>query len=161
MPQSFFKLYYHIVWSTKYRASSITPAIEQMLLVYMPGKILKNGGSCLALNMTNDHLHLLVAILPTISVAEFIHKIKGSSSHFINLNLGNKSFYWQQGYGALTLSEKGIPFVKRYVSNQKQHHARSNVFGILEYTPLDEINQPSDLSLGGDNPQLKNPIYGV
>ena len=138
MPQSFFKLYYHIIWSTKYRAPTITPAIEKMLLEYLPGKIAQNSGSCLALNMTADHLHLLVAILPAISVAEFVHKIKGSSSHVINLNLGSKSFYWQHGYGALTLSEKGIPFVQKYIANQKQHHALSSVQSVLESTPWDD-----------------------
>jgi len=154
MSQSFFKLYYHLTWSTKCREPIITPSIEKILMEYMPGRILKNGGSCLALNMTNDHLHLLAAILPAISVAEFVHRIKGSSSHLINLNLDTKSFYWQHGYGALSLSEKGIPFVKRYIANQKQHHANNRVLGILEYTPLDDLNQPSDLSLGGENPQL-------
>jgi len=151
MPQSFFKLYYHLTWSTKCREPIITPSVERMLLEYMPRKILENYGSCLALNMTDDHLHLLAAILPKISVAEFVHRIKGSSSHFINLNLGTKSFYWQHGYGALSLSEKGIPFVKRYIANQKQHHANNRVLGILEYAPMDEpnqSNQPRDLSLG-------------
>ena len=148
MPQSFFKLYYHLIWSTKCREPIITSSIETMLLEYMPKKIADNSGSCLAINMTSDHLHLLTAILPKISVAEFIHKIKGSSSHFINLNLGNKSFYWQHGYGALSLSEKGIPFVKKYIANQKQHHADNRVLDVLEYTPMDEPNQPRDLSLG-------------
>src|SRR3990167_9071863 len=148
MGQSFFKLYYHIVWSTKYRSPIITPAIEAMLLEYMPWKIGQNSGVCLALNMTEDHLHLLAVIMPKISVAEFVHRIKGSSSHFINLNLGTKSFYWQHGYGALSLSEKGIPFVKKYIANQKQHHADNRVLDVLEYTPMDEPNQPRDLSLG-------------
>ena len=148
MSQSFFKLYYHLTWSTKCREPIITPAIEKILLDYLPGKIGQNYGSCLALNMTNDNLHLLATILPAISVAEFVHRIKGSSSHFINLNLGTKSFYWQHGYGALSLSEKGIPFVKRYIDNQKQHHADNRVLDVLEYTPMDEPNQPRDLSLG-------------
>lgn len=102
----------------------------------------------MAINMTNDHLHLLVSILPKISVAEFVHRIKGSSSHFINLNASGSGFYWQSGYGALSLSEKGIPFVKTYIANQKQHHARNRVLDVLEYTPLDETPQPRDSSLG-------------
>lgn len=87
MPQSFYKFYYHIIWGTKYREQIITLEIEELLKEYIPKKIKLNNGICTALNMTADHLHLLVSISPKISVAEFIHKIKGSSSHFVNTSL--------------------------------------------------------------------------
>lgn len=135
MSQSFYKFYYHIIWGTKYREAIITAAIEKLLKEYMPKKIKEGNGIFMALNMTDDHLHLLVSIPPKISVAEFVHKIKGSSSHFINISLGEKSFYWQAGYGALTLSEKGIPFIKKYIAEQKQKHFNNNVINILEYIP--------------------------
>ena len=152
MSHSFFKLYYHFIWSTKYREPTITPSVEKILLGYLPKKIAENSGTCMALNMTEDHVHILVSILPKISVAEFVHTIKGSSSHFVNLSLGSKSFYWQSGYGVLSLSEKGILFVKSYIANQKQKHADSRVLDVLEYTPSDDTNddEPSDSSLGNN-----------
>jgi len=138
MPQSFYRLYYHIVWGTKYRERTITPEIEKLLKEYIPKKIKESGGIFMALNMTQDHLHLLASIPPKTSVAEFVHHIKGSSSHLINLNLERKRFYWQSGYGVLSLSAKGIPFVTKYIINQKQKHADNSLIDVLEYAPTEE-----------------------
>ncbi|MEA3463866.1 MAG: IS200/IS605 family transposase [Patescibacteria group bacterium] len=112
MSQTFHKLYYHIVWGTKKRLPLITPAVEELIKKYIPKKVIEYSGRQLALNMVEDHIHLLASIPPKISIADFVHKIKGSSSYYINTTQGEKSFYWQAGYGVLSLSEKGIPFVK-------------------------------------------------
>ncbi|MFH1523050.1 MAG: IS200/IS605 family transposase [Patescibacteria group bacterium] len=138
MPHTYYKFFYHIVWGTKYREPIITPAIEKLLKDYIPKKIKGQEGIPMALNMTESHLHLLASVPPKISIAYFIHRIKGSSSHFINVNLGKKVFYWQSGYGALTLSEKGLPYVKQYIINQKQRHANNDLLDILEYIPKED-----------------------
>ena len=140
MSQSFYRLYYHIIWGTKYREKTITPEIEKLLKGYMPEKIKAGGGTFMALNMTTDHLHLLTSIPPKVSVAEFVHKIKGSSSHLINLSLERRTFYWQSGYGVLSLSAKGIPFVTKYIINQKQKHANNNLIDVLEYAPAEDAD---------------------
>jgi len=137
MPQSFYKLYYHVVWGTKYREQKISPEIEELLKEYIPRKVKANSGVFIAMNMTTDHIHLLIIVPPKISVAEFIHKLKGSSSHFVNINLGIKDFYWQSGYGAHSLSAKGIPFVTKYIINQKQKHANNDLVDVLEDMPKD------------------------
>jgi len=141
MMQSFYKLYYHIVWGTKYREPIITLAIEKLLKDYIPKKIKEQEGIPMALNMTDDHLHILTSVPPKISITDFIHRIKGSSSHFINVNLEEKAFFWQAGYGVLTLSEKGIPFIKQYIANQKQRHINNNLINILEYIPREEVEK--------------------
>ncbi len=138
MPQTFYKLYYHIIWATKKRLPLITPEIEELIKRYIPKKIIEYSGRQLALNMVEDHIHLLVSIPPKISIADFVHKIKGSSSYYINTAQGEKSFYWQSGYGVLSLSEKGIPFVKQYIDNQKQKHQNNDLVDILEHIPEDD-----------------------
>jgi len=111
-----------------------------LLKGYMPEKIKAGGGTFMALNMTTDHLHLLTSIPPKVSVAEFVHQIKGSSSHLINLSLERRTFYWQSGYGVLSLSAKGIPFVTKYIINQKQKHANNNLIDVLEYAPAEDAD---------------------
>ena len=140
MSQSFYRLYYHVIWGTKYREKTITPEIEKLLKEYIPKKIKGGGGTFMALDMTTDHLHLLTSIPPKVSVAEFVHKIKGSSSHLINLSLERRTFYWQSGYGVLSLSAKGIPFVTKYIINQKQKHANNNLIDVLEYAPAEDAD---------------------
>ncbi len=137
MAQSYYKLYYHIVWGTKKRLPLITPDIETLINYYLPKKIIEHEGQQLALNMVEDHIHLLVSIPPKISVAEFVHNIKGSTTYYINTNQGEQDFYWQSGYGVLSLSARGIPFVKEYIANQKQRHANKNIVNVLEYISKD------------------------
>jgi REP element-mobilizing transposase RayT len=135
MPQSFYKLYYHIVWGTKKRLPLIDLRVEKWLKEYIPEKVSENGGAPLALDMVKDHVHLLLSIPPKVSVAEFVNKLKGSSSHYVNMMQNEKSFYWQAGYGVVSLSERGIPFVKQYIKNQKQRHKAYDLINILEYIP--------------------------
>jgi len=140
MPQSYYDLYYHLVWGTKKRLPLINSVIEKWLKEYIPKQIYKYGGKQLALDMVEDHTHLLASIPPKISIAEFVHNIKGSSSHYVNIMKGEKCFYWQSGYGAVSLSRKGIPFVKQYINNQKNRHKDKNLIDLLEYFPEDDDN---------------------
>ncbi|MFH1822714.1 MAG: transposase, partial [Patescibacteria group bacterium] len=75
MPQSYYRLYYHLIWSTKRRLPIIDNITEPWLKNYIPKKI-KKVGKLFTLNMVEDHIHLLVSFPPTISIAEFVHKIK-------------------------------------------------------------------------------------
>ncbi len=138
MAQSYYKLYYHIVWGTKKRLPLITPEIELLINKYLFKKIIEYEGQQLALNMVEDHIHLLVSIPPKISIAEFVHNIKGSTTYYINTNQGEQGFYWQAGYGVLSLSERGIPFVKEYIAKQKRRHANKNLINVLEYIPKED-----------------------
>lgn len=135
MSQSFYKLYYHIIWGTKNREHLIIPEIEKLLKWYIPKRIFEQESVLMAIGMVEEHLHLLASISPKTSIADFVNKIKGSSSHYINTTIEEKSFYWQAGYGILSLSEKNIPFVKEYIENQKIKHASMDLVDILEYVP--------------------------
>lgn len=132
MSNVYHKLYYHIVWGTKNKEPTITPTIEKLIKNYIPKKIIEHNGISLTFNNVEDHIHLLCSIAPKISISDFINKIKGSSSRYINIIQNDKYFYWQNGYGILSLSERGIPFVKKYIINQKQHHKNNSLIEILE-----------------------------
>ena len=132
MPSSYYQLYYHLVWTTKKRLPLITREIETTLKEYIPGKAAEYGGQQIELNMVEDHLHWLGSIPPKISIAKFIHDLKGSSSYYINIAKGEKLFYWQSGYGVVSLSKKGVPFVRDYIKNQKLRHTRYDVLDVLE-----------------------------
>ena len=93
MSHIFYRVYYHITWTTKNRAPIITDQIEFLLRKYMGEKIKENEGNLLAINMVDDHIHILVSIPPKYSISDFVHSIKGSASHFINISFGKKFFY--------------------------------------------------------------------
>lgn len=128
------QLYYHLVWATKYRAPLIQLSWEAEFHGYMIGKADSLGCIVHAINGTEDHVHLVTSIPPTLSISEFVKKIKGSSSNFCNKVMlpETERFQWQAGYGAFSLSRRQLDIAIAYVENQKQHHAQNQLWTALE-----------------------------
>jgi len=81
-------------------------------------KLIKAGG-------VDDHLHLLVSLHSTITLAKAIQYLKGGSSRWIHETLGNmKDFAWQEGYGAFTIGVSQIGQTIKYITNQEDHHRK-------------------------------------
>ena len=68
---------------------------------------------------TANHVHLLIVLPATVSLATAVQKLKGSSSRWLG-----KGFAWQEGYGAFSVSPSRVPAVKRYITHQETHHRK-------------------------------------
>ncbi|MEL6901082.1 MAG: IS200/IS605 family transposase [Cyanobacteria bacterium J06606_4] len=132
---SLWKLYYHLVWSTHKRLPLITPRREAALYPYCNHKADALGAHLHAIGGIDDHVHLIVSIPPKIAIAEFVRRIKGSSSHYLNSRYpdddGSK-FKWQQNYGVFSLGRKQLDIAIAYTQNQKQHHLNRTTLFALE-----------------------------
>ena len=79
----------------------------------------------MGVNGTNDHVHLLVWMPPTLSMAETVRVVKSNSSRWVNQERGGTSvFAWQTGYGGFSVSYSNAPAVARYIRAQEEHHKR-------------------------------------
>ena len=87
-----------------------------------------------ALNGMEDHVHLVVSVPPSVSPAELIGQLKGSSSHTAArlIHAAGHSFAWQNEYGVLSVSERHLPLVVRYVQEQQHRHAQGMLNESLE-----------------------------
>ena len=131
---AFYTLIYHFTWGTKDRLALITPEVEARLYPYIIGKCEQLGYRLYALNGTEDHIHLLVGLTPSMRVADIAKNLKGASSHYINKESGlETTLYWQDGYGVITLREADIPAVCKYIQNQRKHHQGDELDDRLEY----------------------------
>jgi REP element-mobilizing transposase RayT len=111
----------------------ITPEIEPVIYGYIRGRCSEMGVFVHALNGIEDHTHLICSIPPRIAVADFIDKIKGSSSHHINhLADHNWTLYWQVRYGGFTFARKDLDRIVHYVENQKDHHRNGTLWPSVE-----------------------------
>lgn len=131
---SLWRLYYHIVWATKQRQDLIKPEYEIELYDYIIGKSTALNSIIHGIGGTENHIHLVASIPPTLAISEFIKKIKGSSSRYFNQDLNSNSikFSWQEGYGIFSLGSKQLNQALAYVKNQKQHHAQGTTNVHLE-----------------------------
>lgn len=143
---AFWRLYYHLIWATKNREDFLESKVEANLYPYIVSKAAELGIFVHAINGWTDHLHVVAAIPPRHSVSSVVKRFKGSSSHFLNHQLGfDGAFAWQRGYGALTLGERQRSIAIAYVENQKAHHAEKSTNAWLERSA--EFDQdPPELS---------------
>jgi len=125
MRDTYSKLNYHLVFSTKNRVPLITDALRDTLYGYMGGILRGHGGVLLTAGGMPDHVHLLAGWGTTVSVAKMLQLIKTNSSKWANeLPESRDGFAWQPGYGAFTVSASMIPEVRRYILNQEEHHRK-------------------------------------
>ena len=129
---------YHIVFAPKYRRQIIYRQLRADI-----GKILRElserkGVEIIEAESCPDHIHMLVAIPPHLSVASFMGYLKSKSSLMIfdrHANLkykyGNRHF-WCRGYYVDTVgrNEKAI---KEYVRNQLQEDIASDQMCLREF----------------------------
>ena len=130
---SYWQLNYHIVWATKNRLPLIDPNWEGKLHNFIGYKARALGLIPHAINGIHDHIHVVISIPPKYSISSIVAKLKGSSSHFINHSiLGEFAFKWQSGYGVVSVSEKSLHFVVKYVQYQKIHHRENSIINQFE-----------------------------
>jgi putative transposase len=132
------QLYYHLVWSTKYRQPLLTPDVEPTIHEYLRTKAIGLGAAVFAVNGVEDHVHMVASIPPKIPVSKFIGQIKAVASTKFNKSRSDKPpFFWQEEYGAFTFDAKRLPNYVAYVNRQKEHHAQGTTIPILERTTND------------------------
>jgi REP element-mobilizing transposase RayT len=121
MPHTYSSIFIHCVFSTKDRLPSIPPERTSALYAYLSAIAHDEGFSLISSGGTANHLHLLIALPPIVSLSHAMHKLKGSSSRWLG-----PDFSWQQGYGAFSVSPSQLPVVQKYIQNQEQHHRKRN-----------------------------------
>ncbi|HYG34941.1 MAG TPA: IS200/IS605 family transposase [Clostridia bacterium] len=128
MANTFTSLHYHIVFSTKQREPWIVPQFQDRLWAYLGGIARQHQIKPLWIGGMPDHAHLLVGIPATLSVSEALKLLKGGSSIWAKDHLpGCKSFNWQDGYAAFTVSRSQVSEVEDSIRAQREHH-RSRSF---------------------------------
>jgi len=125
MSDSHTNLLYHIIFSTKDRRPLITPDYEVRLYDYIGGTVRDLGGISLALNGTEDHVHLLAKLRPDRALSDVLRKLKANASGWMHRVFPRlENFTWQRGYGAFTVSQSNVREVIEYIARQKQHHKK-------------------------------------
>ena len=126
-PNTYTKLYAHIVFTPKGRACQLNDSIRTKVHKYIYG--INVGKKCypVAINGTKDHIHILVGFPPTMNIDDLVRDIKRSSSLYINDQLKPwPKFRWQEGYGAFTVGYRELDRVYKYILGQEEHHLKAN-----------------------------------
>ena len=108
---TYWRLHYHIIWSTKDREPFLTPEIEKAFYGVIYGKAKDLDLKVHAAGNVEDHAHIVLSIPPKIAIADSVRHLKGASAFAINHIQGSDGqFKWQTGYGALNC-------IRRFIGN--------------------------------------------
>ena len=120
---SFVSCLMHCVFSTRERRKLITPELQERLYPYLGGIARENKMKALSIGGVEDHVHALLSIPSTISIAKAVQLLKGKASKWIHETFPNhRLFEWQEGYGAFSIAVSGKEGTIGYIQSQKEHH---------------------------------------
>jgi putative transposase len=122
MASTHLALNYHVVFSTKDREPRIDTGWRDRFHAFLGGSARSLDVVPMAVGGVADHVHLLLGLRATHTLAAVMRDIKVASSRWIHEEIGVKGFAWQEGYGAFTVSPSHIQPVRGYIAKQEEHH---------------------------------------
>jgi len=133
-----FDIQYHICWCTKYRYPILRGEIgvrcrDLLRQIAMAREIIIIRGA-----LAPDHIHMLVAAAPSISVSHLVQYLKGRSSRKLQMEYDElRRRYWGQhmwarGYFCATVGTVTDEIIKKYIEDQRWSDDGGKGFNIVE-----------------------------
>ena len=122
MSSTHLSLHYHVVFGTKNHEPMIEAAWRAKLHAYLGGIIRAADGFADSVGGVSDHVHLLIGLRATHRLADVLRELKSVSSGWVHDEIGIRSFAWQEGYGAFTVSASQREAIRKYIDRQEEHH---------------------------------------
>lgn len=117
----------HVVWATAHRAPVLAPTFDSLLSAILGAKALSLNSLLLGAGGGCDHVHVVLQLAPTASLADVVQRLKGGSSYdAARLTTGPTIIRWQPGYWAESLSPADLDPLLDYVRAQRLHHDDSH-----------------------------------
>ncbi|RRO18452.1 IS200/IS605 family transposase [Flavobacteriaceae bacterium 14752] len=127
MANTYTQLYFHVVFTVKYRQNLIRKDWEDELYKYITGIVSSQNQKMMIINGIPNHIHMLIGTKPNCNLSDLVRDIKANSSKWINSKkLVNTRFEWQSGFGAFTVGHSQVKRVVNYIKNQEKHHQRKS-----------------------------------
>ena len=117
--------YYHIVFRTRRSERTITEDYERELYAYIYGIAKNLRCQTYRIGGMPDHVHMFVSLPPTLSLAEFVQRVKTDSSKWMKANPNFPYFNgWGREYAGFSYSLRDKDMIVGYIMRQKEHHQR-------------------------------------
>lgn len=125
MAHTFTHLLTHLIFSTKDRRPLLDAELKARLFPYLGSIIRAHDGKLLAIDGPADHVHILASLAAKHALSDLMRELKADSTGWVHKTFPERrTFGWQTGYGAFSVSHSGLAEVKQYIRNQEEHHRR-------------------------------------
>ena len=125
---------FHIVFSTKHRSRNLDVITKIKIRNFIREKERELSLRIFIMNGYKDHMHILVAIPTTMSLARVLNHFKGYSAFRLQ-----RGVFWQKGYYAKVIQPSEIKYVYQYIRYQYQHHSCNE--GIISELEIEIFNR--------------------
>ena len=122
---SYVSSYFHCVFSTVERRPVIPPSLRDRLWPFLGGIARNHEMKAIEIGGVQDHVHVLLSLPSTLSVAKAMQLIKGGSSKWVHETFPeHRLFGWQVKYGAFSVSVSQLDRTIQYIKSQEEHHRK-------------------------------------
>ena len=106
---------YHIVWITKYRYKVLEGALRERIRTIIRQVCKELGVQIVSGVLSREHVHMFVEIPPHIAVSDFVRRVKGRSSHRVQMEFPDlRKRFWGAAF----------PGSRLLLHHERQHHRR-------------------------------------
>ena len=120
-----YRIFYHIVFVTKYRRKVLSPEMLERLREHFERICTNAGCELVEFNGESDHVHLLVDAHPNIQPSRLVNTLKTISSREIRREFRDtisryysKPVLWHRAYCIISAGGAPLSVLKRYIRNQ-------------------------------------------
>lgn len=114
---------YHVIWCPKYRRRVLVGDVEKRLREIIMDVSAKCHAEIQGMEVTPDHVHLVVEVDPQYGVHRLVKQVKGVSSHLLRSEFPHLKTrlptLWTNSYFVATVGGAPLAILKQYVENQK------------------------------------------
>jgi REP element-mobilizing transposase RayT len=129
-------VFVHMIWATWDRLPLLAGDVEASIHRAIGAKRAELDVELVAMGGIEDHIHLLIQLPSTLSIADAVKHIKGISGHLIAHKTHPQDFFrWQGSYAAFSVSVNDLDMVANSIKRQREHHSANTLIPAME---LDE-----------------------
>jgi len=128
----------HVVWSTIDRRPILSASDDAWLAGGVRSACARLIADCIAVGNADDHVHVVVSMHPSTSIADLAQRLKGTTSHAWNRRGGAPELHWQAGYWARNVDPSHLAPLVDYVREQRSRHRSHAARADWEQTPAVE-----------------------
>jgi REP element-mobilizing transposase RayT len=132
-------VFIHLIWATWDRLPLLAEHFPRPVYRAIEAKCRELKAEVVAVGGVEDHVHLLVQLPATLSVADLMSHVKGATSHLMTHQLASDRFFkWQGAYAAFSVNPLQLDRLIAYIARQPVHHGSDSVIREWELPPDDE-----------------------
>jgi len=115
------EIYVHTIIMADQNRNLIPKSKRDSLYLHLKNALNKHECKLLEIGGTENHVHLLHELNPSISTDELLKKVKLSSQFEMHLE-GSNRFFWDEGYYVYTISKSDIESQAKEIKRQAIYH---------------------------------------